>query len=158
MFPLNREFLSLAILFLIALVISTFIPNLLGADSGRLELYFPTTAIVISPLALSPLIFVPLVYFVYLIKEWHYRYQRGRQRMTLIIFNSILLISLAYALIFSTLLNIVVQSILNSNPGMEIPGIILQVVDHFPRLLLSVLFCICSLTAISVGFMTLRKR
>lgn len=158
MFPLNRELISLLILFLIVLLISTLIPHLLGAHHGHIELALPNTSIIITPLALSPLVFIPLVYLVYLIKEWHHRYGRNRQRRTLIIFNSLLVMSLASALFLSNILNLMLRAISTSNPGLEVPSIVAILTQHFPRMLFIVLLGLSLLTMISVSILPFRKR
>jgi len=158
MFPLNRELISLLILFLIALLISTLIPHLLGAHHGHFELSLPNTSIIITPLALSPLVFIPLVYVVYLVKEWHHRYTRNRQRRTLIIFNSMLAIGLAGALFLSNILDLMLRAISTSNPGLEVPNIVAILTQHFPRVLFVVLLGLSILTMISLSILPFRKR
>ncbi len=157
MFPLNRELISLAILFLIALLISTLIPHLVGGTDGQLELSFSHTAINISPLLLSPIIFIPLVYIVYLIKEWHHGYGRGRQRKTLLFFNTIIALGLAGILVFSKVLRFLMDSITTSNPELELPKIVASIAWHFPTTLVITLLGLSLLTAALLNFLPIKK-
>lgn len=157
MFPLNRELISLMILFLIALLISTLIPHLLGGDNGQLELNFSHSAINISPLVLSPVIYIPLVYIVYLIKEWHYGYGRGRQRQTLLVFNTIVAISLAGMLLFSRLLRFIMDSLTTSNPDLELPRVVVAIAWHFPATLVIILLSISFCTIVLLNVLPSKK-
>lgn len=157
MFPLNRELISLAILFLIALLISTLIPHLVGGTNGQIELSFSHAAVNISPLLLSPIVFIPLVYIVYLIKEWHYGYGRGRQRKTLLVFNTIIAIGLAGMLVFSKTLQFLMDSITASNPEMELPKIVASIAWHFPTTLVIILLSISLLTVVLLNLLPAKK-
>jgi|GEM_PF-1568292 len=157
MFPLNRELISLAILFLVALLISTLIPHLIGGTNGQLELAFSHAAICISPLALSPVIYIPLVYVVYLIKEWHHGYSRGQPRKTLIVFNTIIAIGLAGTLFFSRLLGFIMKSLTVSNPELELPRVISAMAWHFPSTLVFILLSISLCTVVLLSLLPLKK-
>ncbi len=157
MFPLNRELISLAIIFLIALLISTLIPHLVGGTNGQLELSFSHAAINISPLLMSPLIFIPLVYLVYLIKEWHYGYGRGRQRKTLLFFNTIIAIGLGAMLVFSKMLRFIMDSITASNPELELPKIVASLAWNFPSTLVIILLGLSLLTAVLLNLLPVKK-
>ena len=157
MLPLNRELIPLSILFLIALMISTLLPQLLGGQDGHISIQLANRPMLISPLAISPLVFVPLVFIVYLIKEWHYGYQRDRQRQTLILFNSLLLIGLTMLLIFSKLIDLIIQSILAANPDLKLPKIIVLLVEQFPSAIVLALFGICLASALTVSILAMKK-
>lgn len=157
MLPLNRELISLAILFLIALLISTLIPHLLGGNNGQIELSFSHAAINISPLLLTPIVFIPLVYIVYLVKEWNHGYGRGRQRKTLLFFNTIMALGLAVILVFSKLLRFVMDSITATNPELELPKIITAMAWNFPTTLVVILLSLALLTAIMLNLLALKK-
>ncbi|MBX2877125.1 MAG: hypothetical protein KTR30_33705 [Saprospiraceae bacterium] len=157
MFPLNRELISLAILFLIALLISTLIPHLVGGTNGHLELSFSHAAINISPLLLSPIIYIPLVYVVYLIKEWNHGYGRGRPRKTLLVFNTIIAIGLAGMLVFSKVLGFLMDSLTTSNPELELPKIVAAMAWNFPTALVIILLGLSLATVVLLNVLPLKK-